>query len=348
MRTIRSTLIAVAAAVACTCLPLAHAADPTPIEITPQFNPAAAAANAVTVSDPKALKGLTRAAVTQFNVEFVTSDDVRSHTSGFAMAGRASVTGYYKLIGVAEPDFQAMAEQLYAGFQQQLVAQGLELVPAAELAAAPTYKKLVAAGTPLPSRSGSGVIVGPPGMALYGLNRAQAGSGKKGLMGALSGFSAGMGAVGGALDNITLSKELGDAALLEVSMRVHFAQLTDESKGFFGRLGSTAEVSAKLHPLVPKAALTVQAGPSVSVLTVQAPVLLDPAAFTELRKEATTAGDVAGAVAVGLLQLATGGKNTHSSSKFEVVADAARYRERVGAGLDQVSALLIARMAAGR
>ena len=348
MRTLHSTFIALAAAVACTCLlPLAHAADPTPIEITPQFNATAAAAAAVTVSDAVALRGVKRAVVTQFNVEFITSDDVSSKTSGFAMAGRASVTGYYKLIGVAEPDFQAIAEQLYAGFQQRLQAQGVELVPAAELAAAPTYRKLVAGGTPLPDRSGSGVTVGPPGMALYGLNRAQAGSGKKGLFGALSGFTAGMGAVGGALDNITLSKELGDAVLLEVSMRVHFAQLTDESKGFFGRLGSTAEVSAKLHPLVPRAALTVQAGSAVSVLTVQAPVLLDPAAFTELRKEATTAGDVVGAVAVGLLQLATGG-NSHSSTKYEVVADAARYREHVGAGLDQVGALLIARMVAGR
>ena len=176
----------------------------------------------------------------------------------------------------------------------------------------------------------------------------EAADGKKGLMAAFSGFSAGMGAVGGAMDNITLSKELGDAALLEVSMRVHFAQLTDESRGFFGRLGSTAKVSAKLHPMVPKAAMTVQSGAYVSILTVQAPVLLDPAAFVELREEATTAADVAGAVAVGLLQLATGGRNTHASTKYEAVADSGRYRERVGDGLGQVSALLVARLVAGR
>jgi hypothetical protein len=345
MRMLTTALIAAAGL---SLLPAARAADPTPIEIDAQFNAATAAATAVTASDPQALKGLKRAAVTQFNVEFVTSDNVSSETSGFAMAGRASVTGYYKLIGVAEPDFQAIADQLYAGFQQQLQAEGLELVPAAELAAAPTYKKLQAGGIVLPDRSSNGITVGPPGMALYGLNRAQAGSGKKGLMGAFAGFSAGMGAVGGAMDNMTLSKELGNAALLEVSMRVHFAQLTNEAKGFFGRMGSTAKVSAKLHPMVPKAALTVQSGAYVSVLTLQGPALLDPTAFVELREEATSAADVAGAVAVGLLQLASGSKNSHSSSKYEAVADGGRYRERVGEGLGQVNALLIARMVAGR
>ena len=329
-------------------LPAARAADPTPIEIDAQFNPAAAAATAVKASDPQALKGLKRAAITQFNVEFVTSDNVSSETSGFAMAGRASVTGYYKLVGVTEPDFQAIADQLYAGFQQQLQAQGVELVPAAELAASPTYRKLQAGGTALPERSSNGVTVGPPGMALYGLNKAQATDGKKGVFAALSGLSAGIGAVGGAMDNMTLAKELGDAALLEVSMRVHFAQLTNESKGFFGRLGNTAKVSAKLHPMVPKAAMTVQSGAYVSVLTLQGPALLDPTAFVELREEAATAGDVAGAVAVGLLQLASGSKNSHSSAKYEAVADGGRYRERVGAGLGQVNALLIARMVAGR
>lgn len=329
-------------------LTAAQAADPTPIEITAQFNPAAAADRAVKASDPQALKGVKRAAVTQFNVEFVTSDNVSSETSGFAMAGRASVTGYYKLIGVAEPDFQAIADQLYAGFLQQLQAQGVELVPASELASAPTYRKLVAGGTALPDRSSNGVTVGPPGMAVYGLNKAQAADGKKGMFATFAAIGAGMGAVGGAMDNIALGKELGDAALLEVSMRVHFAQLTNEAKGFFGRLGSTAKVSAKLHPMVPKAAMTVQSGAYVSVLTVQGPVLLDPSAFVELREEATSAADVAGAVAASLIQLASGSKNSHSSTKYEAVADGGRYRELVGEGLGQVNAMLIARMAAGR
>ncbi|MFG6416015.1 hypothetical protein ACG02S_19135 [Roseateles sp. DC23W] len=346
MRMLTTTLLA--AAVGLSLLPTARAADPAPIEIDAQFDPAAAAATAVKASDPQALKGLKRAAITQFNVEFVTSDNVSSETSGFAMAGRASVTGYYKLVGVAEPDFQAIADQLYAGFQQQLQAAGLELVPAAELAGSPTYRKLQAGGTVLPERSSNGVTVGPPGMAVYGLNQAQAADGKKGMFAALSGLSAGISAVGGAMDNMTLSKELGDAALLEVSMRVHFAQLTNEAKGFFGRLGSTAKVSAKLHPMVPRAALTVQSGAYVSVLTLQGPALLDPAAFVELREEAATAGDIAGAVAVGLLQLASGSKNSHSSTKYEAVADATRYSERVSTGLSQVNALLIARMVAGR
>jgi hypothetical protein len=318
------------------------------VELGDDFQAAARAPQWVSVSDMAALKGLRRVAVPQFTVEFVISDSVSAETSGFAAAGRASTTGYYKLVGVAEADFQKLAEQAYADLVSQLQASGLQVVPASEVQGAPTWRKLAADGAPLPSRSDSAVTVAPPGMALYGLNRAQAATAKPGLFGALSAIGAGFGAAGASMDNVTLQKELGDAALLEVAIRLHFAQLSSNTNGFFSRLGNTAEVSAKLHAVVDSASLTLQSGSQISVLRLKQPLLLDPSAFTEMRKEATTGADVAGAVAVGLLRLATGSSDSSSYDKYEAVADSARYSNVVGKGLGSVNALFITRMQSGR
>jgi hypothetical protein len=326
----------------------AREARPDAVELGADFEASARAPQWVTASDLAALKGLHRVAVPQFTVEFVTSDNVTAQTSGFAAAGRASTTGYYKLVGVAEADFQKLAEQAYADLVSQLQASGLEVVPASEVQAAPTWRKLAAAGKALPSRSDSAVTVAPPGMALYGLNSAQAATAKPGLFGALSAIGAGFGAAGASIDNIALQKELGDAALVEVALRLHFAQLDSNTKGFFGRLGSTAEVSAKVHAVVASASLTLQSGALVSVLQLKQPLLLDPSAFAELRKEAATGADVAGAVAVGLLRLAIGSGDSSSSEKYEAVADNARYTDVVGKGLGSVNALFSQRLRAER
>ncbi|WP_457419066.1 hypothetical protein [Roseateles sp. P5_E7] len=321
----------------------ALAKEPTPVLLPQPFDLAQAAASLVEVTNVKALKGLKRVAVPQFSIEFVTSDNVRAETSGFAAAGRASVTGYYRLVGVAEPEFQALTDQLYASFVQALQAQGLEVLTPQQLAAAPTWNKLVAGGMPLPHRADTSITVAPAGMALYGGNRMMANQGK-GPLAALAGFSAGISAVSEAMDNVTLQQELGGAALLEVAMRLHFAGLTNDNKGFFGRLSSTASVSAKAHPILTQARMQVFAGPDGSLISAKAPLLLDPAAFTEMRKEAATTGDIAGAVAVGLLRMAIGSKDSSSSEKYEVVTDPQRYNERIGANLMQTHAMLIARM----
>lgn len=339
-------LLAIAALCGC-LLPAAWARDPAPVALPEPFDVASAAASLVEVSDAKALKalkGIRRVAVPQFSIEFVTQDNVSSETSGFAAAGRASVTGYYRLVGVDEPDFQALANQLYAAFVQALQAQGLEVLTPEQLAAAPTWRKLVAGGVPMPLRGDSSITVAPPGMALYGASRMLANSGKKGTLASLAALGSGFSAVGEAIENVTLVQELGGAALLEVALKLHFAQLKNESKGFFGRLGSTAEVSAKLHPILTQARLSVQAGAEMSVVSSKQPLLLDPAAFTEVRKQAATGGDIAGAVAVGLLRMAIGSKDSSSTEKYEVVADPQRYGERIAANLGQTQAMLIARM----
>lgn len=315
-----------------------------------ELDAAASAANLVKTSQhTEALKGLRRVALTQFNVEFITEDSVSSQTSGFAAAGRASVTGYYRLAGVGEPDFQAVADALHAEVLAALAEQGLEVVTPAQIAAAPTWQRLVAAGDVLPRRQESALVVGPAGSALYGVSKLQAaGSGQKGLFAAVAMLGSAGDALASGGDNMALQKELGDAAVLELSLSVHFASLADESRGFLGRLGSSAKISAKARPIVRRAMLNVQRGPLGTQLMIEAPLLLDGAAFTEVREQASTKGEVAGAIALGLLKAAIGSKDSHSQSKYEVLADPALYRERVGAGLRQTIGLLLTRMASER
>ncbi len=341
------SLCALAAEWAPTAAQAAKAA-PEAVAVDGSFQPVEQAGKLLTVSDASALKGLRRVAVPQFNIEFVTADNVSAETSSFGASGRSSVTGYYKLAGVGEPDFQALAEGFYAAFIRDLQASGLEVVPAAEVAAAPSYRKQLATATPLPLRSDSSVTVAPPGMAMYGMNRAQTSTAQPGLFGALSAISTVASAVASSGDNVELQKELGGAALLEVTLRVHFAQLTDNNKGFFGRMAPSASVSAKVHASVTSAKLSVMAGPTASVVSLSNPLLLDASAFSELRKQAKTGSEVAGAVAVGLLRLAIGASGSHSQDSFEAVADTPRYREVVGAGLGSVSQMFAERLKAGR
>lgn len=326
----------------------AWAKEAAPVPLPEPFDAAQAGASLLEANNLRALKGVKRVAISQFSIEFVTSDNVSSETSGFASAGRASVTGYYRLSGVAEPEFQAIADQLYAGLVQSLQAQGVEVLTREQLAASPTWNKLNAAGLPTPVRADSKIIVGPAGMSLYGANRMMANAGAKGMFAGLAAVSSGFGGVSEAIEATAIQKELDGAAVVEVGMRLHFAQLKNESKGFLGRLSGTASVSAKLHPVLTQSRLQVMNGAEAATFSLKAPLLLDPAAFSEVRKEAATTGEMAGAVAVGLLRLAIGSKDSSSSDKFEVVADPARYQERIGANLSQTHAMMIARMASER
>lgn len=335
------------------CAPIAaRAAKGEPVAIDATFKPAEEAGRLVGASEAKALKGLKRIAVAQFSVEFVTQDNVSAQTSGFGSAGRASATGYYKMVGVDEPDFQAIVEALHGRFLQQLRDGGIEVVGQDQVAASATWRRLAAGGSPLPQKTDKSITVGLPGTALYGASKAAATMAAPGPLGSLSAIGAGFAAVGAAVsaasENLVLQEELGGAALAEVSMRVHFAQLSNHNKGFFGRLSDQAKVSAKLHPMVTMARVSVQTGATVSTLDLKQPLLLDAEAFTELRTQSKSAGDVAGSVAVGLLRLAIGGKDSHSSESYEAVTEPARYRERVGAGLGSVGELFVARITAER
>jgi hypothetical protein len=344
------------AAALTTCLlagaaPLALAKEETtPLTVDAAFDPAAAAAKGFTIAaDSKALKGIKRVAVPVFAVEFVVADNVSSTTSGFASAGRATSSMYYKLLGVGEADFQAITDALYAQFLADLKASGVDVLEAAQVVAAPTYRKLVATGSPAPIKTDSTLMMSPPGLGLYGFARMGGGNSAKGksIFGALSDMGAGFSAVAGIMDTIQLSADL-DASLIEVRMRVSFVQLSDDSKGFFGRLSGTASTSGKSFPHVDNVMVAVQSGQMRSTLTMKHTLTLDNAAFAEVREKKATTGDMVGAVAVGLLKLALNSKDSSSSTELEVVADPAKYREVIGAGLGNAGRMVVAKMASER
>jgi hypothetical protein len=343
-----SPLLLVAASLAALLLATApaHAKDElTPLTVDASFNAADAAAKGFTIADAVALKGIKRVAVPVFALEFIVADNVTATTSSFGSMGRASSSQYYKLLGVGEADFQAITDGLYVRFLDALRASGVEVLDAAQVTAAPTYAKLVASGSPAPIKSSSTMMMSPPGLGLYGFAKMGGGntSSQKSLFSAFSEVGAGFAAVGAISDTIQLGKEL-DASLLEVRMRVSFVKLSDNNKGFFGKLAGAASTTGKTLPSVDNVAMSVQSGSMRSSVTMKHTLTLDGAAFADVREKATTAGDVAGTVAVELLKLAIGSKDSSSSQEWEVVAAPDKYRQVIGDGLNTAGSMLVARL----
>lgn len=312
------------------------------------FKAAEHAAQAFEVPDREALKGARRVAVTSFAVEFVTFDSVQAQTSGFGSAGRANSALYFRLLGVGQPEFQALTEKLHAEFLQRLAASGVEVLPQEQILAQPLYRKLAAGGQQLPLVQDRSMTLSPPGLGVFGLARmATKPAASPGLLGALSNIGNGLAVMSEFTETGELAKAL-DAQLLEVRMRVNFVELTNHNRGFWGRMAHTASTSGAVGPSIDSVVVGVQTGPRRTTLTLKPTLALDPGAFSAVREKAATAGDVAGAVFVGLLRMASGSKDSYSSKEMEAVADPARYPEVVATGGARLAELVAVRLAAER
>ena len=334
----------------CALLPLtAHAKDePTPVVLDASFKAADQASKLMTVTESKALKGVKKVAVPLFSVEFVIADAQRAETSGFAAAGRASSTLAYTLKGMDPTDFQAITAGLYERFVADLKATGVEVLTPEQLGASPAYKKLAASGVASPILSSSAITAAPAGLPIYGFNKTQTGGTSSGasLFGALSQMGSSFGAVGAILDTATMQQEL-NAHVIEVQMKVNFVQLTNNNKGFLGRLSSTASVDGKVQPSVGSASFRVYGGSTGGSVTLAAPLALDGAAFSEVRKKESSTGEKVGLVAVAVLGAMIGGGGSSSRDDMEAVADPAKYRDIVGKGLGVVTQMFVQRLKAG-
>ncbi len=330
-------------------LPLAAQSkdDPTPVTLDASFKASEQANRLFRVAEGKALKDVKKVAVPLFSVEFVIADAQRAETSGFAAGGRASSTLAYTLKGVDEADFQAITTTLYERFLADLKSAGIEVVPYEQVAALPSFKKLAAGGVPSPIKSDSVITVAPPGMPIYGFNKVQTGGTGSGsaLFGALSQMGAGFGAIGAVMDTVTLQQELG-AVVIEVQMKVNFVQLTNNNKGFLGRMASSASVDSKVQPSVGSATFSVMSA-TRGTLTLTQPLALDAAAFSDVRKKESSTGEKAGLVAVAVLGALIGGGNSSTRDDMEAVADPAKYRDIVGTGLGTVTQMFVQRLRAG-
>ena len=319
------------------------------VALEPGFDAGAQAGRLLTLTEAQALKGIKRVVVPLFSIDFVTADSEKAETSGFAAAGRATSMASYTLKGMTQGDFQALTDAAYGRFLADLQAAGFDTVSADRLQASATYRKLLASGKPAPVLRSDGMMLAPAGMGLYGFSQVASGGSKPGLFNALSSMGSSFSAVGSALDTIELAKEL-DAAVLEVQLVVQFVQLTNENKGFLGRLAGSATVSAKVYPHIARASYSVQSPtPSAarSVLSLRQPLALDAAAITEVRSAPTTAMDVAGAVVAGLINLASRSGNSVSSDEKEAIADPVRYSATVGQGLSAVNQMVVQRLRVG-
>jgi hypothetical protein len=347
---IRRPFIAAAVCLMHATLPSAQAAEtPTPVAVDASFNAADVAAKGFQIADTKALKGITRVAVPVFVVDFVTADNVTAQTSSFGGFGRSSSSMYYKLLGVGQPEFQALTDAMQAEFLKKLKDSGLQVLGTDEFQAAAAYRKLAAGGKKTPIVSDTSTVLSAQGLNVYGFARASTGAAKpsSGLFGALSGIGDGFSAVGDVMDSVALAKEL-NAATIEVRLRVNFVELANHNKGFFGRLANSAKTSGSAFPSIDGVMVQVQQGDWRSSMTLNNVLALDPAVFAEVREKATTAGDVAGAVLVGLIQLASRSSDSSSSKEMEAVADPARYQQIVGAGLSSLVDVVVARLSAER
>lgn len=325
----------------------AYAADaPAPVPVDASFQPAAQAGQLFKAALPEVLKGVKRVAVPLFTVDFVTADSEKAEASGFGSAGRATAISAYKLKGVGQAEFQALTDAAYSAFMADLQAAGFETVPLEQVQAQALFRKLLAGGKPAPALRSDGMMLAPPGMGIYGFSDVASGGSKPGLFGGLAAMGTALSAVGGAVDTAELAKAL-DAAVVEVQLRVHFVQLVNENKGFLGRMGSSATVSAKVYPSITSATYTVQSS-TRGTLTLKQPLALDAGAFTEVRSAPTTATDVAAGVMTALISLASKGGSSVSTEDKEAVADPARYSAAVAQGLASANQMFVARLRAGQ
>ena len=110
-----------------------------PIDLTAE--PAPTADKAVKCENMKKLKDVKKVVITSFNVQFVTARKANAHSGG-AGNGDANVYTDVTLKGLDDATFQAITDEAYTNFVNELKASGLEVMPYAEYAAQPDYAKM--------------------------------------------------------------------------------------------------------------------------------------------------------------------------------------------------------------
>lgn len=326
------------------------------VPMGPDFKPADRAAELVQLRSDAAplLKGLKRVAVSSFQVEFVYKGAASASSYRIGQSGTANTNMVMTLVGMTPADFQAITEAAYKDTVAGLQAQGLEVLPVDKVLAAAAYRKMAESGAPSPvetrSRDTWSVVHAPAGLAVYGEGATSSAS----MVPGLSVFSGMAAVMSSGLGMPDLSKEL-DAALLTYRLVVNFVDTQSSDKSWFSRSSGQAKVSWQVGPSVAPQRTVMQVarfhnstmggsdgnGPAgVARLELQAPLLIDGAAFKEVKDTSSVAANVGLAV----LQLAIGKGGSSSAVEKEAVADPERYRELVGAGLGAAQAMFLQRL----
>lgn len=111
-----------------------------PIDLTAE--PAPTAEKAVKCENMKKLKDVKKVVVSSFNVQFVTARKANAHAGGTSDKGAAYVHSDVTLKGLDDTIFQAITDEAYTNFVNELKASGFEVMPYAEYAALPEYGQM--------------------------------------------------------------------------------------------------------------------------------------------------------------------------------------------------------------
>lgn len=345
------------------CLAISTAAAqnrPAPIALDTQFQPAQAAESLVKVSGPPAFKGVRRVAITQFTAEFATYDAI-SATAGFGLgsrqsAGAATQITRVHLQGIDAGITQRWLDQLLAEFRERLVRAGLEVLPQSQLLASPVYTRLARSGTSLPLQEDARVVASATGLGLYGYNRGHLGAVKPtgaaaavgGLVGLgglanLANVATGLGAVSIIPDSMELQKDLGgDIGLIEVHLRLHFADLQSNTSTWSTE--NKASVGVRATPEIRFAQMSLFTGTTLGTLLIETPLQLNPAAFAELKERPKSSGEKAGAVLGMALAFAAGSSANTNSTTYDITVDPTLYPQVLGQAFGSVTELWLTRM----
>ena len=154
-----------------------------------------------------------------------------------------------------------------------------------------------------------------------------------------------------ARNNTTLYYNLTgvDATVLDVRFSLNYVDIATNPGSFLGRLGNSAEASAKLQPTLSAGAtvLHVRSATNGTQIELQTPLVLQGNAIREV-KDTTSTGDTVGLVAVNLIAALAGVNSASSSKTMSAIADPADYRAVVGSNLALASEMMVSRLVAER
>ena len=140
-----------------------------------------------------------------------------------------------------------------------------------------------------------------------------------------------------------------NATVLDVRFSLNYVDMATNTGSFLGRLGNSAEASAKLQPTLSAGAtvLHVRTATNGTQIELQTPLVLQGNAIREV-KDTTSTGDTVGLVAVNLIAALAGVNSASSSKTMSAIADPADYRAVVGNNLALASEMMVSRLVAER
>lgn len=317
----------------------------TGVVLDDTFKAAERAATMVNLTDTSGskFKDIKRVAISSFQVEFVTKGAAAARSQEFGKKGSASTNMQMTLVGLTPADFQAITDKLHADFVNDLKAMNIEVVPTEKIIASTHYQKMAASGkvAPAETRTSStwSSIYAPQGLGVYGKGSSS------NAIGILAGFSAFSEVSATLMPNIELSKEL-DASLFIVRLMVNFVDMKSSDASWFSRNSGEAKVSWAVGPAIAagESTLNINTQGHNTSMTLAAPILVDGAAFKEIKDTTSIVGNVGLAV----LSLAIGGGHSSVAIEKEAVADPEKYRALVGAGLGGVREMFMGKFSAAK